>query len=121
MDGMLYLKVFLVGGLLCALGQLGLSLTRLTTARILVVCVTTGGVLGGRGRSEPLVHWAGAGATVPLTGFGYALSQGAKKAVAEQGLLGAFTGGVTATAGGVAAAILFGYLFALLARPKTKM
>ena len=112
MDGMLYLKVFLVGGLLCALGQLGLSLTRLTTARILVIYVTA---------YEPLVNWAGAGATVPLTGFGYALSQGAKKAVAEQGLLGAFTGGVTATAGGVAAAILFGYLFALLARPKTKM
>lgn len=121
MDGMLYLKVFLVGGLLCALGQLGLSLTRLTTARILVVYVTAGVVFGGLGLYEPLVNWAGAGATVPLTGFGYALSQGAKKAVAEQGLLGAFTGGVTATAGGVAAAILFGYLFALLARPKTKM
>ena len=121
MDGMLYLKVFLVGGLLCALGPLGLSLTRLATARILVVYVTAGVVLGGLGLYEPLVNWAGAGATVPLTGFGYALSQGAKKAVAEQGLLGAFTGGVTATAGGVAAAILFGYLFALLARPKTKM
>ena len=121
MDGMLYLKVFLVGGLLCALGQLGLSLTRLTTARILVIYVTAGVVLGGLGLYEPLVNWAWAGATGPLTGFGYALSQGAKKAVAEQGLLGAFTGGVTATAGGVAAAILFGYLFALLARPKTKM
>ena len=121
MDGMLYLKVFLVGGLLCALGQLGLSLTRLTTARILVIYVTAGVVLGGLGLYEPLVNWAGAGATVPLTGFGCALSQGARKAVAEQGLLGAFPGGVTATAGGVAAAILFGYLFALLARPKTKM
>ena len=73
------------------------------------------------GLYEPLVDWAGAGATVPLTGFGFALSQGAKKAVAEQGLLGAFTGGITATAGGIAAAILFGYLFALLARPQTKM
>ena len=121
MDGMLYLKVFLVGGLLCALGQLGLSLTRLTTARILVIYVTAGVVLGGLGLYEPLVNWAGAGATVPLTGFGYALSQGAKKAVAEQGLLGAFTGGVTATVGGVAAAILFGYLFALLSKPRTKM
>ena len=121
MDGMLYLKVFLVGGALCALGQLGLSLTRLTTARILVIYVTAGVVLGGLGLYEPLVNWAGAGATVPLTGFGYALSQAAKKAVAEQGLLGAFTGGVTATAGGVAAAILFGDLFAWLARPKTKM
>ena len=80
-----------------------------------------GVVLGALGLYEPLVDWAGAGATVPLTGFGYALSPGAKKAVAEQGLLGAFTGGITATAGGIAAAILFGYLFALLARPQTKM
>ena len=121
MDGMMYLKVFLVGGALCALGQLGLSLTRLTTARILVIYVTAGVILGGLGVYGPLADWAGAGATVPLTGFGYALSQGAKKAVAEQGLLGAFTGGVTGTAGGVAAAILFGYLFALLSKPRTKM
>ena len=121
MDWMMYLKVFLVGGLLCAFGQLGLSLTRLTTARILVVYVTAGVMLGGLGLYEPVVDWAGAGATVPLTGFGYALSQGAKKAVSEQGLLGAFTGGITATAGGIAAAILFGYLFALLAKPRTKM
>ena len=121
MDWLLYGKVFLVGGLLCALGQLGLSLTRLTTARILVIYVTAGVILGALGLYGPLVDWAGAGATVPLTGFGYALSQGAKKAVGEQGLLGAFTGGVTATAGGIAAAILFGYLFALLARPRTKM
>ena len=121
MDWSRYAKVFLVGGLLCTIGQLGLSLTRLTTARILVIYVTAGVILGGLGVYEPLVDWAGAGATVPLTGFGYALSQGAKKAVAEQGLLGAFTGGITATAGGIAAAILFGYVFALLARPKTKM
>ena len=86
-----------------------------------MVYVTAGVILGGLGLYDPVVDWAGAGATVPLTGFGYALSQGTKKAVAEQGLLGAFTGGITATAGGVAAAILFGYLFALLARPKTKM
>ena len=84
MDWMLYGKTFLVGGLLCALGQLGLSLTRLTTARILVIYVTAGVVLGGLGLYEPLVNWAGAGASVPLTGFGYALSQGAKKAVADQ-------------------------------------
>ncbi len=121
MDWILYGKVFLIGGLLCLFGQLGLSLTRLTTARILVVYVTAGVVLGALGLYEPLVDWAGAGATVPLTGFGYALSQGARKAVAEQGLLGAFTGGITATAGGIAAAILFGYLFSLLARPQTKM
>ena len=121
MDWMMYLKVFFVGGLLCALGQLGLSLTRLTTARILVVYVTAGVILGGLGLYGPLVDWAGAGATVPLTGFGYALSQGAKKAVQTHGLIGAFTGGITATAGGIAAALLFGYVFALLARPKTKM
>jgi len=86
-----------------------------------VVYVTAGVILGGLGLYEPVVDWAGAGATVPLTGFGYALSQGAKKAVSEQGLLGAFTGGITATAGGIAAAILFGYLFALLAKPRTKI
>ena len=121
MDWMMYVKVFFVGGLLCALGQLGLSLTRLTTARILVVYVTAGVILGGLGLYGPLADWAGAGATVPLTGFGYALSQGAKKAVQTHGLIGAFTGGITATAVGIAAAITFGYLFALLSKPRTKM
>lgn len=121
MDWMMYIKVFVVGGLLCALGQLLLSLTRLTTARILVIYVTVGVILGGLGLYGPIVDWAGAGATVPLTGFGYSLSQGAKKAVGEQSLLGAFTGGITATAGGIAAAIVFGYIFALLSKPKTKM
>lgn len=121
MDLFLYMKVFLAGGLLCAIGQLLLSLTRLTTARILVIYVTAGVILGALGLYEPLAEWAGAGATVPLTGFGYALARGAEKGVMEQGLLGAFTGGITATAGGIAAAILFGYLFALLSRPKTKM
>ena len=121
MDWMMYLKVFFVGGLLCALGQLGLSLTRLTTARILVVYVTAGVILGGLGLYGPLADWAGAGATVPLTGFGYALSQGAKKAVQTHGLIGAFTGGITATAAGIAADITFGYLFALLSKPRTKM
>ena len=116
-----YLKAFLCGGLLCVIGQLLIDRTSLTPARILVAYVVAGVILGALGLYQPLIDWAGAGATVPLTGFGYTLSQGAKKAVAEQGLLGAFTGGVTATAGGVAAAILFGYLFALLARPKTKM
>lgn len=121
MEFAMFPKVFLLGGLLCALGQLLLSLTRLTTARILVIFVTAGVVLGALGVYAPLVEWAGAEATVPLTGFGYALSQGAKKAVQEHGLLGAFTGGITATAAGIAAAIIFGYLFALLARPKTKI
>ena len=120
MDGMMYLKVFLVGGALCALGQLGLSLTRLTTARILVIYVTAGVVLGGLGLYGPLVDWAGAGATVPLTGFGYTLARGVEKAVAEKGLLGALTGGLTATAGGITAAVLFSLIAALLFKPGEK-
>ena len=118
---MIFLRAFLLGGLICCICQILIDKTALTPARILTGCVVSGVILGAMGLYGPLADWGGAGATVPLTGFGYALSQGAKKAVAEQGLLGAFTGGVTATAGGVAAAILFGYLFALLARPKTKM
>lgn len=103
------------------IGQLLLSLTRLTPARILVTFVTAGVVLSALGLYEPLVELAGAGATVPLTGFGYSLGKGAMEAVAEKGIIGAFTGGITATAGGIAAAIVFGYLFALICTPKTKM
>ena len=103
------------------IGQLLLSLTRLTPARILVTFVTAGVVLSALGLYEPLVELAGAGATVPLTGFGYSLGKGAIEAVAEKGVIGAFTGGITATAGGIAAAIVFGYLFALICTPKTKM
>ena len=103
------------------IGQLLMSLTRLTPARILVTFVTVGVVLSALGLYEPLVELAGAGATVPLTGFGYSLGKGAIEAVAEKGIIGAFTGGITATAGGIAAAIVFGYLFALIFTPKTKM
>ena len=103
------------------IGQLLLSLTRLTPARILVTFVTAGVVLSALGLYEPLVELAGAGATVPLTGFGYSLGKGAMEAVAEKGIIGALTGGITATAGGIAAAIVFGYLFALICTPKTKM
>ena len=103
------------------IGQLLLSLTRLTPARILVTFVTAGVVLSALGLYEPLVELAGAGATVPLTGFGYSLGKGAMEAVAEKGIIGAFTGGITATAGGIAAAIVIGYLFALICTPKTKM
>ncbi len=103
------------------IGQLLMSLTRLTPARILVIFVTAGVVLSALGLYEPLVEFAGAGATVPLTGFGYSLGTGAIEAAKEKGILGAFTGGITATAGGVAAAIVFGYLFALIFTPKTKM
>lgn len=116
-----YVWAFAIGGGICVMGQLLLSLTRLTPARILVIFVTAGVVLSALGVYEPLVELAGAGATVPLTGFGYSLGKGAIEAVQEKGILGAFTGGITATAGGVAAAIVFGYLFALICTPKTKM
>ena len=120
MDWMLYLKAFAVGGLICVVGQLLISLTRLTPARILVLFVTLGVLLGALGLYEPLVDFAGAGASVPLTGFGYSLARGAIRAARHNGVIGAFTGGITATAGGVAAAIAFGYLFSLLSRSKTK-
>lgn len=120
MDPMQYLHAFLVGGGICVLGQLLISLTKLTPARILVLFVTLGVILGALGIYEPLVEFAGAGATVPLTGFGYSLSRGAIEAAGEQGIIGAFTGGITATAGGVAAAVAFGYLFALISRSRTK-
>ena len=115
-----YLNAFLCGGILCAIGQIFIDKTQLTPARILVGYVVAGVILGGLGLYEPLVEFAGAGATVPLTGFGNSLAKGAIKAAQEDGVIGAFTGGVTATAGGVAAAIAFGYLFSLLFRSKTK-
>ena len=115
-----YLKAFLCGRLLCLIGQLLIDKTKLTPAKILVCYVTAGVVLGGAGLYEPLAQWAGAGATVPLTGFGYNLARGVQRAVAEQGLLGALTGGVTAAAGGIAAAVFFGFLAALLFRAKPK-
>lgn len=117
---MMYLKVFLVGGLICVAGQLLLLYTNLTSARILVAFVTAGVALTALGLYGPLVDWAGAGATVPLTGFGYALATGAREAVEQKGLLGALTGGVTATAGGIAAAVVFGYLASILFTPRTK-
>ena len=120
MDWMLYLKAFAVGGLICVVGQLLISLTRLTPARILVLFVTLGVLLGALGLYAPLVDFAGAGASVPLTGFGYSLANGAIDCAMNEGLLGAITGGVKATAGGIAAAVLFGYAFALIFTPKTK-
>ncbi len=115
-----YLKAFLVGGALCALGQVLIDRTKLTPARILTGYVVAGVILGALGVYAPLAEWAGAGATVPLTGFGNALAKGVKKAVAERGLLGAFTGGFTAAAGGIAAAVFFGYLTAVAFRPREK-
>ena len=114
------LKAFLVGGALCTIGQVLIDKTKLTPARILTGYVVTGVVLGALGIYEPLVRWAGAGATVPLLGFGNTLAQGVKKAVATQGLLGVFTGGLTASAGGIAAAVCFALLMALIFKPREK-
>ena len=115
-----YIKAFVVGGLFCVLGQLLIDRTKLTPAKILVGYVTVGVVLTALGLYGPLVEFAGAGATVPLTGFGYTLAQGARQAVESQGLLGAFTGGTTAAAGGLAGAIFFGYVISLIFRSKDK-
>lgn len=116
-----YLYAFLVGGVLCAIGQVLIDYTKLTPARILVTYVVSGVVLGALGVYKPLVDFAGAGATVPLTGFGYLLSKGVKEAVAEKGLLGALTGGFTAASAGIAAAVVFGFLIALIFKPKDKV
>ena len=115
-----YLKAFIIGGLLCMIGQILIDKTRLTPARILVSYVVIGVLLGAIGVYEHIVEFAGAGATVPLTGFGYLLAKGVSKAVEEQGIIGAFTGGVTAAAGGITAAIFFGLLIALIFKPKSK-
>ena len=115
-----YLKAFLTGGFLCAVGQVLIDRTKLTPARILTCYVVLGVILGAAGLYAPLADWAGAGATVPLTGFGNTLAKGVKKAVEETGLLGAFTGGFTAAAGGIAAAIFFGYLAAVIFKPREK-
>jgi stage V sporulation protein AE len=115
-----YLRAFLTGGILCLVGQLLIDKTKFTPARILVCFVTAGVILTALGIYEPVVAFGGAGATVPLTGFGYALAKGTLSGVKEHGLLGAFTGGVTGTAGGIAAAVFFGYLVALIFKPGDK-
>lgn len=115
-----YLKVFAVGGALCAIGQLLIDKTKLTPARILTVYVVSGLILEAAGLYSPLVKWAGAGATVPLTGFGSTLARGVEKAVSEKGVLGAFMGGFTAAAAGICAAVFFGIIVALLFKPGEK-
>lgn len=117
---MQYLWSFLVGGAICTVGQLLLSFTRLTSARILVLFVVSGVVLGGLGIYQPLVDFAGAGASVPLLGFGNALVKGAIEGAKAHGVLGAFSGGISATASGISAAVLFGWLAALIFRPRSK-
>ena len=115
-----YLWAFLVGGVFCVIAQILIDRTSLTPARILVLYVVSGVVLGALGWYAPLVELAGAGATTPLTGFGFLIFKGVKKAVEERGLLGALTGGITASSGGIAAALVFGYLACLLTKGKPK-
>ena len=115
-----YLKTFCVGGALCLIGQVLIDKTRLTPARILVSYVVAGVLLGAVGLYEPLADFAGAGATVPLTGFGYLIAKGVKKAVTADGLFGALTGGLTASAAGISAAIFLSLLCALIFKPKDK-
>lgn len=117
---MTVLNCFIVGGILCVIGQILIDKTKLTPARVLVSYVTVGAILGGLGIYQYLINFAGCGATVPLTGFGANLAKGAIDAVKETGLLGAFTGGVKASAGGIAAAVFFGYIASLVAKPKLK-
>ena len=117
---MQFLRAFLVGGAFCLVGQLLIDLTKLTPARILTGYVVAGVILGAVGLYEPLAKWAGAGATVPLTGFGNLLARGVREAVAQRGVLGAFTGGFTAAAGGICAAIFFGILVATIFKSKEK-
>ena len=120
MNAMMMIRAFLVGGFLCMIGQLLIDKTSLTPARILTAYVVCGVMLGAVGVYEPFVRWAGAGATVPLIGFGNLLAKGMREAVAEKGWLGIFTGGLTAASGGICAAVVFGALFAMLGKSKAK-
>lgn len=115
-----YVKAFLVGGLFCLVGQILIDKTKLTPARILVGYVVTGVILGALGLYQPIINFAGAGASVPLTGFGATLAKGVKDAIGEQGPLGILTGGLKSTAGGITAAIVFGLLAGILFKPKDK-
>lgn len=119
-DWMMLLKAFVVGGIICVLGQLLIDKTKLTPARILVAYVTLGTILGGLGIYKYLIDFAGCGATVPLTGFGNLLAKGVISEVSSNGVIGAFTGGIKAAAGGITAAIFFGYIASLVSKPKIK-
>ena len=119
-NNLIYLNAFLVGGLICVIGQILIDKTKLTPARILVAFVVLGVILTAVGLYEPLINFAGAGAAVPLSGFGYVMAEGVKRAVAENGLLGALSGGLTASAAGISAAILFAIIMALFAKSSAK-
>ena len=120
MDWIMILKAFIVGGIICLIGQVLIDKTKLTPARILVAYVTVGTILGGLGWYKYLIDFAGCGATVPLTGFGNLIAKGTISEVQTSGLIGAFTGGIKASAGGIAAAIFFGYIASLVSKPKIK-
>ena len=120
MDWFMILKAFIIGGLICIIGQVLIDKTKLTPARILVAFVTTGAILGGFGWYKYLIDFAGCGATVPLTGFGNLLAKGTITEIQTTGLIGAFTGGTKAAAGGIASAIFFGYISSLVSKPKIK-
>ena len=115
-----YFNAFWVGGVLCAIGQILIDKTKLTPARILVIYVCVGAVLTAIGVYDIIVEYAGTGATVPISGFGYSLAKGVMKAVDKEGFIGIFTGGITATSAGIAAAVTFGLIFAILGKPKEK-
>lgn len=117
---MIFLKAFILGGILCSIGQILIDRTKLTPARILTGYVVTGVILSAFGIYQKLVDWAGAGATVPLTGFGHILAKGVTKAVAEKGIIGIFSGGLTAAAAGITASVVFGFTVALIFRPREK-
>ncbi len=117
---MIYLRAFLVGGVLCLIGQILIDKTKLTPARILTAYVVAGVLLGALGIYEPIAKFGGAGATIPLTGFGYNLAKGVRKAVDQDGFLGIFTGGLKAAAGGITAAVVLGLLCSVIFRPKDK-
>lgn len=120
LNWIMLLRAFIVGGIICVIGQILIDKTKLTPARILVIFVTLGAILGGLGIYQYLVDFAGAGATVPLTGFGNLLAKGAIKKVETDGIIGAFTGGTAAAAGGITSAIFFGYIASLISKPKMK-
>lgn len=120
MNWLMIIKAFILGGIICIIGQILIDKTKLTPARILVTYVTIGTILGGLGWYKYLVDFAGCGATVPLTGFGNLIAKGTITEVQTTGLIGTFTGGIKASAGGIAAAIFFGYIASLISKPKIK-